>query len=155
MSENINKQLDKDMNKDMDNNIDKLELYSFVIYLYIYIQFYIYAFKHNFLNFIVINILGNGLLYITINHNMIKMITHKYWRKSLNNIAMPQLLTSLCNTHLLEIDLLGLNNKIFIIPKYFITYYLISNMYKKEIKESYHLRIFINIIYVFIYLFIY
>ena len=57
MSENINKQLDKDMNKDMnkdmDNNIDKLELYSFVIYLYIYIQFYIYAFKHNFLNFIV------------------------------------------------------------------------------------------------------
>ena len=47
MSENINKQLDKDMNKDMDNNIDKLELYSFVIYLYIYIQFYIYAFKHN------------------------------------------------------------------------------------------------------------
>jgi hypothetical protein len=97
--------------------IDKYELYSFSIYLYLYGFFYLFIFEQTLIKGLLINILSNFFTYYLINYNIISLIKHKYWRENLTDIAMPQLIT--CTTNIISYSTL---NIYFIIPIDIIVY---------------------------------
>lgn len=115
--------------------IDKYELYSFSIYLYLYGFFYLFIFEQTLIKGLLINILSNFFTYYLINYNIISLIKHKYWRENLTDIAMPQLIT--CTTNIISYSTL---NIYFIIPIDIIVYLLIRKVYKNEISYSKNLR---------------
>jgi len=130
--------------------IDKFELYSFAIYLYFYAYSYLYLFEQTLLNFILYSIFQNIILNYLINHNIIKFITHTYWRDNLNEISVPQLLTCISNIYLRNNFKLIINNKYIILPINIFIDYVINKIYKNEIKESRNLRFIITIFFFFI-----
>lgn len=125
--------------------IDKFELYSFSIYLYMYGFFYLFVFEQTFFKGLLINILFNVFSYNLINYNIIYFLQHKYWKKNLTNIAMPQLLT--CATNITLYSTIEKNNMYIIIPIEILFYYLLKNIYKDEISYSKNLRFIISIIF--------
>lgn len=128
--------------------IDKFELYSFTTYLYIYGFFYLFVFEQTFFKGLLINIIFNLFSHNLINYNIIYFLQHKYWKKNLSNIAMPQLIT--CATNVTLCTTINKNNSYIVIPINIIQYYLLKNTYKDEIIYSKNLRFIINIIF-FIY----
>jgi hypothetical protein len=126
-------------------SIDKYELYSFTTYLYFYGIFYLYIFEQKLLIAILSTILSNILLLYIFQYNFISFLCHKYWKENLNNIAMPQLLTCLSNIIIYNYKL----NYILIILINIFLYYIIKNVYKKEVSESINLRFIIIILFVF------
>lgn len=122
--------------------IDKYELYSFSIYLYLYGFFYLFIFEQTLIKGLIINILSNFFTYYLINYNIISLIKHKYWRENLTDIAMPQLIT--CTTNIITYSTL---NIYFIIPIDIIVYLLIRKVYKNEISYSKNLRFIICILF--------
>lgn len=135
------------MNK---KNIDKLELYSFGIYLYMYSYFILYTLNNNWMNIIIYNIVGNGLFNYMINHNIIKLITHRYFNERLNDVSMPQLLTCISNIYMNSNSSIFGNHIYIKLPINIILNSMITKLYKNEIKESFHLR-FIFSLFCFIY----
>jgi hypothetical protein len=123
-----------------NQNIDKYEFYSFSIYMYGYGFFYLYLFEFTFLKIVFYNLLINVFLNYSINHNILKFITHKYWKNNLANIAIPQLIS--CSTTLITYN----HNKYLIIPLNILIYYFINKTYKKEINYSKNLRLILLII---------
>ena len=104
----------------------------------------------NLLNIIISNLSTNLLLNYFIDHNIIKFISHKYWRNNLNQLSMPQLIT--CSSHIYlnsSLSLFG-NNLYVKSPIYFFIYFMISKMYKNEIKESIYLRFMIIMSFIFL-----
>lgn len=122
--------------------IDKYELYSFSIYLYLYGFFYLFIFEQTLIKGLIINILSNFFTYYLINYNIISLIKHKYWRENLTDISMPQLIT--CTTNIITYSTL---NIYFIIPIDIIVYLLIRKVYKNEISYSKNLRFIICILF--------
>ena len=76
---------------------DKYELYSYSTYLYFYAFFYIYLFEYNFLEGLLINIVGNTFFYYMFGYNILTFMGHKYWKYNLNTISVPQLLSCASN----------------------------------------------------------
>ena len=130
--------------------VDKIELYSFTIYLYFYGYFYFYIFQQTLINFLLYNIFANIILYYIINHNIIKFITHNYWRNNLNKISMPQLLTCISNIYLRNNFKLIINNNFTILFLNIFIDYIIKKIYKNEKRESTNLRFIITIFFFFI-----
>ena len=130
--------------------IDKFELYSFTIYLYFYGYLYSYLLQQTLLNFILYNTFGNITLYYLINHNIIKFMTHTYWRNNLNEISVPQLLTCVSNIYMRDNFQLILNNNYIILSINIFIDYIINKIYKNEKKESRNLRFIITIFFFFI-----
>lgn len=128
--------------------IDKFELYSYTTYLYIYGFFYLFVFEQTFFKGLLINILFNLFSHNLINYNIIYFLQHKYWKKNLTNIAMPQLIT--CATNIILCSTINRNISYIVIPINIIQYYLLKNTYKDEIVYSKNLRFIINFIF-FIY----
>jgi hypothetical protein len=120
-----------------NNDFDKYEFYSFSIYLYGYGLFYLFIFEQKLLKAIFFNFFINFILNYTIRHNILKFISHKYWKINLNSIAMPQLIS--CTTQLLTHNY----NNYITIPVNLIVFTLINKTYKKEISYSKNLRIII------------
>jgi hypothetical protein len=133
--ENNNFNINKKNNIDFD--FDKYEFYSYTIYLYGYAFFYLFIFEQKLIQALFLNILFNFLLKKTINHNIFDLILHKYWKKNLNDIAMPQLIS--CVSGLVTYNY----NNYFSIPLNLIIFYFIKKIYKKEIRYSRNLRIII------------
>ncbi len=123
--------------------IDIYEFYSYILYMYGYGIFYIIIFEQPLFKAILISIFFNFILNYTINHNTIKFIMHKYWKKNLNNIVIPQLLTFTSNT-------LIYNNysKYITIPANIIIYNMISKYYINEISYSKNLRFILLFIFI-------
>jgi len=126
---------------------DIYELYSFIINLYGYGYFYSYIFNQTILKGIFINISANLLSNYLLNNNIIKFITHSYWKNNINNIAMPQLLSCIVNIgssyHILS------SNILIIAPTNIFLNHLISKMYINEIiysKNTRYLLIFLFLI---------
>lgn len=130
--------------------IDKLELYSFTIYLYFYAYAYSYLFQQTFINFILYSIFKNIILHYSINHNIVKFMTHTYWRNNLNEISVPQLLTCISNIYLRNNLQLIINNNYILLPINISIDYIINKIYKNEKKESQNLRFIITIFFFFI-----
>jgi hypothetical protein len=82
--------------------IYKLELYSFLIYLYFYNYIYSYILTETIFKIILINIFGNLIMYYIFNNSIITLITHSYWRYNLNEIAIPQLINCLVNIYVTD-----------------------------------------------------
>jgi hypothetical protein len=129
----------------MNNKIDKYEFYSFCLEMYILVFFYLFISELSFIKLFIINLLGNLLFYYTLNFNIIKFLTHSYWRNKLHEIAMPQLLTCFSNLLILN-NFKLLNNYVYItFPSNILLNYFISKIYKNEIRESINLRIILFI----------
>jgi hypothetical protein len=128
-----------------EKEIDKLELYSFGIYLYMYSYFVLATLNNNWINFIIYNIVCNGLLNYMINHNIVKLITHKYFNERLNDVSMPQLLTCMSNIYInSKMSIFG-NNTYIKLPVNILLNSMITKLYKNEIKESFHLRFILSL----------
>jgi hypothetical protein len=131
---------------------DSFELYTFTTYLYFFAFFILYTSEQSFLKMILYNTFGNLFLQYTLNYNILKFISHSYWKYHLTDIAMPQLIT--CGSNILINNTLRLfkNNYdyIFIVPSNIFCFYIISKVYKKEIKNSKNLRFIISLLYFFI-----
>ena len=130
--------------------IDKFELYSFAIYLYFYTYLYSYLFEQTLLNLILYSTFGNITLYYFINHNIIKFMTHSYWRNNLNQVSVPQLLTCISNIYLKNNFELITNNNYIKLPISIFINYTISKLYKNEHKDSRNLRFIITLFFSFI-----
>lgn len=131
----------------MTKNTDIYELYSFIIYLYGYGFFYTYIFSNPLIKGLFINISGNLLSNYTLNTNIFKFITHNYWKNNLNNIVMPQLLSSTLNI-ITSYDIIS-SNFLITIPINIFLNHLISKMYINELdysKNSRYLILFIFIV---------
>jgi hypothetical protein len=135
------------------NKLDKYELYSFCIEMYTLVFFYLFISDLSFIKLFIVNLLGNIFFHYIFNFNIIKLLTHNYWRSNLHEIAMPQLITC-CSTLLILNNFKILNNYSYIIfPSNILLNYFISKFYKNEIRESINLRIIIITINLLYYLF--
>jgi hypothetical protein len=121
--------------------IDIYEFYSFSIYLYSYGFFYLFIFEQSFIRAIFIAILSNIISTYFINHNIFKLLTHKYWRKNKNDIAIPQLISCLSTVSTYNY------NYYITIPSNLLIYFLIKKFYKKELSYSKNLRIILFILF--------
>ena len=117
-------------------DIDIFELYSFSIYLYSYGYFYNFILDQSFTKGIIINIFFNFLTYYFFKYNIFTFISHSYWIKNKNTIAVPQLLSCLSNIFCNKL----FDNSLIDLPINFILQYSISNVYKNENKYSNNLR---------------
>ncbi len=129
-------------------DIDKYEFYSFSIYIYSYGLFYLFIFEESFIRAIFLSILANIMSNYIFSHNIIKLLTHKYWRNNLNDIAMPQLIS--ISTQLLTKNY----SNYIIVPSNLIIYFFIKKIYKDEINYSFNLRIILLFIF-FLYRFLF
>jgi flagellar biosynthesis GTPase FlhF len=123
------------------HNIDKYEFYSYVFYMYGYGLFYLFIFEQPFLRGLFLNFIINIATNYFIDHNILKLITHKYWRNNLNDIAMPQLIS--CSSQLLTYTY----NNYITIPVNLFIFYLIDKIYKREIVYSRNIRVVLLFIY--------
>jgi hypothetical protein len=128
-------------NKEEIKYIDIYEFYSFSIYLYSYGFFYLFIFEQSFIRAIFIAILSNIISTYFINHNIFKLLTHKYWRKNKNDIAIPQLISCLSTVSTYNY------NYYITIPSNLLMYFLINKFYKKELSYSKNLRIILFILF--------
>ena len=127
---------------------DVYELYSFIIYLYGYSFFYSYIFGLPLLKGAFLNISCNLLFNYTLNTNIFKFITHNYWIKHLNTIAMPQLISTVLNMIIINDGIS--TNHIITIPINIFLNHLISKMYNNELKSSKNIRYFIIFLFLFL-----
>lgn len=131
---------------------DSYELYSFSIYLYFFAYFILYTSEQSFFKLLFTNIIGNIFLEYILNYNIVRFIGHNYWKYHLVDIAMPQLIT--CGTNILVNNNLRIFKNtydyFFIIPSNIFFFYIISKVYKKEIKTSKNLRFIISLLFFFI-----
>ena len=122
---------------------DIYELYSFIIYLYGYEYFYSFIYSQPLIYGLFLNISFNLFINYIFKTNIIKFITHSYWKSKLNTIAMPQLLSCTINIinsyDYLPKDYLP-NNLIITVPMNLFLNHLISNMYKNELDDSKNIR---------------
>ena len=130
---------------------DKYELYSYSTYLYFYAFFYIYLFEYNFLQGLLINIVGNTFFYYMFGYNILTFMRHKYWKYNLNTISVPQLLS--CASNIVVHNYVNIfDNKydiLIIVPLSIFSNIMIKNMYKDEISYSRNLRFIIAMIFLF------
>lgn len=127
--------------KEEKEYIDIYEFYSFTSYLYLYGFFYLYIFEQTFIKALFISILSNIISTYFINYNIFKLLTHKYWRKNKNDIAIPQLIScaSVITTY---------NYNYYInIPINLLIFFLIKKLYKKEMSYSKNLRLILMILF--------
>lgn len=124
--------------------LDKYELYSFSTYLYLYGFFYLFIFEQTFIRGLLINLFVNILMHYFFNQNIISFISHKYWKRNLNDISMPQLLTCLTNITLYT-SFSNSRYAVVILPSNILMEYFIRKIYKKEIIYSKNLRLIIYI----------
>jgi hypothetical protein len=117
---------------------DIFELYSFIIYLYGYEYFYCYIFNQPLVKGLLINISFNIFSSCVFNMNIIKFLSHTYWLNNLNNISMPQLLSSIIN--ITTGSGYFTDNVLINIPINIFLNQLISKMYTNEISYSKNLR---------------
>lgn len=115
--------------------IDIYEFYSFSIYLYLYGFFYLFIFEQSFIRALFMSIMSNVISTYFVNHNIFKLLTHKYWRKNRDDIALPQLISCLSTVSTCQY------NYYITIPSNLFIYFLIKKLYKKEISYSHNLRI--------------
>ena len=140
----------------MKNNkyiLDKYEMYSFTIYMYLYGFFYLYILEQRFLIAILTTILSNILFYRIFNFNFISLICHSYWKRNLNTIAMPQLLSCASNIIIYNNRFNNEYINIMIVPSHILFYYLVNSIYSNEITESKILRFIAAILFFFLRLF--
>jgi len=121
--------------------VDIYEFYSFSIYLYLYGFFYLFIFEQTFIRAIFISILSNIISTYFFNHNVFKLLTHKYWRNNRDDIVMPQLLSCLSTVSTYNY------NHYITIPSNLLIYFLIKKLYKKEISYSKNLRIILLLLF--------
>jgi hypothetical protein len=130
---------------------DIYELYSFIIYLYGYGYFYSYIFNQSLVKGLFINISANLFSNYLLNTNILKFITHSYWRNNINSIVMPQLISSFINIitsyHMIS------NNIIIVMPINIVLNHLISKMYTNEINYSKNIRYLLLLVFLLLYLF--
>jgi hypothetical protein len=130
---------------------DKYELYSYSTYLYFYAFFYIYLFEYNFLQGLLINIVGNTFFYYMFGYNILTFMGHKYWKYNLNTISVPQLLS--CASNIVVHNYVNIfDNKydiLIIVPLSISSNIMIKSMYKDEISYSRNLRFIISMIFLF------
>jgi hypothetical protein len=130
---------------------DIYELYSYIIYLYGYGYFYSYIFNQSLVKGLFINISANLFSNYLLNTNIFKFVTHNYWKNNLNNIAMPQLLSSLINI-VTSYDMIS-SNIIIVMPINIFLNHLISKIYINEINYSKNIRYILLFLFLFIDLF--
>ncbi len=136
------------MNEIIIDKIDKFELYSFCFYLYFFVYMNDYLIEQKLLRFIVFNFVGNYIITYFLNFNIFTLIMHKYFRKNIKDIFIPQAITCISNIY---INRLSLH---LAIPLYILINYFIIKMYNEN-KMSRNMRLLISIIYIlknFIYL---
>ena len=121
--------------------IDIYEFYSFSIYLYSYGFFYLFIFEQTLIRAFFISILSNIISTYFFNHNILKLLTHKYWRHNRDDIVMPQLISCLSTVSTYNY------NYYITIPSNLLMYFLIKKLYKKEISYSKNLRIILLILF--------
>ena len=139
------------MNTENKQLTDKYELYSYSTYLYFYAFFYIYLFDYNFLQGLLINIVGNTFFYYMFGYNILTFMRHKYWKYNLNTISVPQLLS--CASNIVVHNYINIfNNKydiLIIVPLSIFSNIMIKSMYKDEVSYSRNLRFIISMIFLF------
>ena len=123
--------------------IDIYEFYSFSIYLYLYGFFYLFIFEQTLIRAFFISILSNIMSTYFFNHNIFKLLTHKYWRNNRNDIVMPQLISCLTTVSTYNY------NYYITISSNLLMYFLIKKLYQKEISYSKNLRIILLILFSF------
>lgn len=123
--------------------IDIYEFYSFSIYLYSYGFFYLFIFEQTLIRAFFISILSNIMSTYFFNHNIFKLLTHKYWRHNRHDIVIPQLISCLST-----VCTYNYNYYITIVSN-LLMYFLIKKLYKKEINYSKNLRIILLILFSF------
>ena len=121
--------------------IDIYEFYSFSIYLYSYGFFYLFIFEQTLIRAFFISILSNIISTYFFNHNIFKLLTHKYWRHNRDDIVMPQLISCLST-----VSTYNYNYYITIVSN-LLMYFLIKKLYKKEISYSKNLRLILLILF--------
>lgn len=131
------------------NNNDIFELYSFITYLYFYSYFYSSIIKHSFLNFTLINIIGNLVTHYFLNYNILTFVSHTYWKKNLSTVAMPHLINSIKNIYVNQYITFFKNNYdyLILIPSDIFVFYFIKKYYKNEDKNSKNIRYLISFLF--------
>ena len=120
--------------------INKYELYSFTVYLYLNVFFYSYFLKYNLYNFFILSFGANLITNYLLKFNIFTLIRHKYLKENFNTIVLPQFLTCLIN-----ININTCSNYYIIIPINLINFYYLKNIFKEEYRYSFNLRYLITL----------
>jgi hypothetical protein len=128
-----------------EKRIDKLELNTFIIYLYFYVNLYSFIVRYSYFRIFFITISSNIFSYYYFNYNTLTFVCHLYWRNNIKEIAMPQLISCLSNIIIYRNE-----KSVYSYFLYFITFLTINFMYINEIKESRNSRFFLMLFYFFL-----
>lgn len=124
------------------DKIDKFELYSFCFYLYFFVYMYDNLIEQQLIKFIIFNSIGNYITTYCLNFNIFTLIMHKYLKKNIKDIVIPQAITCLSNIYINRLS------NTYAIPLHILLNYIIINMYNEN-RTSRNMRLSVTGFYIF------